>query len=439
MCEFAVGGISVAREAKIPLVLQPISDPNDPRIVGLRRMRTIATLLLVLMAAIFVATSTIDFGDAVWPPYLRAFSEAGMVGACADWFAVVALFRHPFGLPIPHTGIVPANKERIGRALGRFITSNFFTARQLRAKFGGVDLVGSVATWVGNPANAQRLGDYVAVMLPRVLRSLPGPQLGEALGQLALRGLETVPAGPFASKLLAIVWAHGEMQVLIARAIEYGETLIVSNKDYLEKKISEQSSRWIPKWVDAVIAEKVLNGVQSTLAEMRDPAHPWRVELQAAVDKLIADLASDPEMHASAEAFKSQLLANPVLNEQAKTLWTEVETALRSGVPEHAQAIARACEQGLQNIAVWLQEDEERKARLNRRIRVMTQRLLLPYRFEIAAYIERVVRDWDSTTLVERLELQVGKDLQYIRINGTLVGGLVGLIIYTAAKWLPAL
>ncbi len=189
MCEFAVGGISVAREAKIPLVLQPISDPNDPRIVGLRRMRTIATLLLVLMAAIFVATSTIDFGDAVWPPYLRAFSEAGMVGACADWFAVVALFRHPFGLPIPHTGIVPANKERIGRALGRFITSNFFTARQLRAKFGGVDLVGSVATWVGNPANAQRLGDYVAVMLPRVLRSLPGPQLGEALGQLALRGL----------------------------------------------------------------------------------------------------------------------------------------------------------------------------------------------------------------------------------------------------------
>jgi uncharacterized membrane-anchored protein YjiN (DUF445 family) len=402
-------------------------------------MRTIATLLLVLMLAIFIATSAIDFHGAAWPPYVQAFSEAGLVGACADWFAVVALFRHPFGLPIPHTAIVPNNKERIGRAMGRFMTNNFFTARQMRAKFGGVDIVGSVAIWIGDPANARRLSDYIATTLPRILRSLPGPQLGETLGQLTLRGLETVPAAPFASKLLAIIWAHGEVQVLIARAIEYGENLLVKNKDYLEQKIAEQSSRWIPKWVDGVIAERVLNGVQSTLTEMRDPAHPWRIELQRAVDKLIADLATDPEMQASAEAFKSQMLASPVLNEQAKTLWAEVENALRSGLPEHAQTIARACEQGLQNVAVWLQEDDERKARLNRRIRVMTQRFLLPYRFEIAAYIERVVREWDSTTLVERLELQVGKDLQYIRINGTLVGGLVGLIIYTASKWIPLL
>jgi uncharacterized membrane-anchored protein YjiN (DUF445 family) len=154
------------------------------------------------------------------------------------------------------------------------------------------------------------------------------------------------------------------------------------------------------------------------------------------VEKLIHDLATDPQMYARGEAFKAELLANPVFIAQARTLWAEVESGLRTGVPAHADAIATASELALRRVGRWLEEDGERKAQLNRRIRIAAQRLLIAYRVEIGAYIERVVRDWDSTTLVEKLELQVGKDLQYIRINGTLVGGLVGLLIFVASKWI---
>jgi uncharacterized membrane-anchored protein YjiN (DUF445 family) len=408
-------------------------EPVDPRLAGLRRMRTIATLLLAAMALVFVATSAAKV-DWPWLPYVRAFAEAGMVGACADWFAVVALFRRPLGLPIPHTGIVPNNKERIGAALGRFITNNFLTASATGRRLARVDMVGTVGRWMSDPANAKRLSHNVALLLPRIVDSLPGPQVATFVGDLAYRGIEAVPAAPLAAKVLAVVWAHGEAQTLIARAVEHGESALRDNRDYIVRKISEQSSRWIPKWIDRMIADKVTNGLLSTMAEMRDPAHPWRVELHGAVERLIHDLATDPQFYARGEAFKAELLANPTFLAQAQTLWTEIEHGLRSGVPAHSDAITRACELALRGVGAWLQDDAGRKATLNRRIRIAAQRLLLAYRFDIGAYIERVVRDWDSTTLIERLELQVGKDLQYIRINGTLVGGMVGLLIFIAAK-----
>jgi uncharacterized membrane-anchored protein YjiN (DUF445 family) len=187
-----------------------------------------------------------------------------------------------------------------------------------------------------------------------------------------------------------------------------------------------------------MIADRVANGLLGTMAEMRDPAHPWRVELHNAVERLIDALATDPALQARGEAFKVELLENPTFIAQARTLWSEIERAVRSGVPAHADAIERACESTLRHTGAWLIDDADRKARLNRRIRIAARRALAVYRVEIGAYIERVVHDWDDTTLVERLELQVGKDLQYIRINGTLVGGLVGLLIFVASKWIAA-
>jgi uncharacterized membrane-anchored protein YjiN (DUF445 family) len=404
---------------------------------GLRRMRTVATLLLVLMTAIFIATSVAKV-DWPWLPYLRAFAEAGMVGACADWFAVVALFRRPLGLPIPHTGIIPNNKERIGGALSRFMTNNFLTAAALNERLARVDVVGAIAHWLDDPANAKRFGNYLALLLPRILEELPGPQIADTMSKLTRQALAEVPAARTASKLLEIIWAQGEAQALVARAVDYCESYLADNKDYFSAKIAEQSSRWIPKWLDKMIADKVMNGVLSSLTGMRDPKHPWRAELRAGVEKLIAQLESDPQMYAQGEAFKAQLLSNPLFIEQAKTLWTEVESGLQWGIPAHADSIARTFELALRSIGRWLLDDPDRQTQLNRRIRAVARHLLLAYRFEIGGYIERVVRNWDSTTLVERLELQVGKDLQFIRINGTLVGGLVGLVIFIASKWISA-
>jgi uncharacterized membrane-anchored protein YjiN (DUF445 family) len=263
---------------------------------------------------------------------------------------------------------------------------------------------------------------------------MPGPELGEFAGQLAQRGIASVPAAPLAAKLLAIVWAHGEAQALIERAIALSETSLTNHKDYIFRKVAEQSSRWIPKWIDKIIAEKVMNGLLITLRELRASEHPWRLELRGAVQRLIAALATDPEMYARGEAFKAELLASPLFMQQARLLWAEVEQGLYSDLPDHAEVIAQMLELGLASLSKWLEADAERLARLNRWTRVMLLRELLPHRYEIGAYIERVVRDWDATTLVNRLELQVGKDLQYIRINGTLVGGLVGLLIFTASR-----
>ncbi|HEX3505249.1 MAG TPA: DUF445 domain-containing protein [Xanthobacteraceae bacterium] len=426
------------RSQSVVLAQQSIEERREMLRRGLRRMRTVATLLLLAMTAIFIATTVIKL-DWPWIPYLRAFAEAGMVGACADWFAVVALFRRPLGLPIPHTGIIPANKERIGAALGRFMTNNFLTAPVLGERLERVDVVGAVAQWLDNPQNAQALGAYLAEQLPRFVESLPIPRIGETVGRLAQQALATIPAAPAASKLLAIVWAQGEAQALIAQAIELGQSYLADNKDYFSDKIAARSSSWIPKWVDRIIADKVMNGVLSTLTEMREPTHPWRVELHNGIQRLIAQLAADPQMYARGEVFKSELLANPLFIEQAKTLWSELESGLQWGVPAHAPAIARAVEQSLHSVGHWLHEDPARRDNINRRIRAVALHMLLAYRFEIGGYIERVVRNWDSTTLVERLELQVGKDLQFIRINGTLVGGLVGVLIFIISKWLAVL
>jgi uncharacterized membrane-anchored protein YjiN (DUF445 family) len=179
-------------------------------------------------------------------------------------------------------------------------------------------------------------------------------------------------------------------------------------------------------------------GLLSTMHAMRDPAHPWRIELRQTVEKLIADLANDPDMRELGEAWKREMLANPLFVEQAKVLWADIENGLQADLRRHTDMIAAALETGLGSLGKWLQSDPERRERLNRWIRLVMLRILLPRRAEIGAYVTQVVQNWDSATLVNRLELQVGKDLQYIRINGTLVGGLVGLLIFMASKWLAA-
>jgi len=420
---------------EVPRIAIPEIKSAEAKRADLRRMRTIALLLLVLMTAIFVATTAIKV-DWPWVPYVRAFAEAGMVGACADWFAIVALFRHPFGIPIPHTGIVPNNKERIGVALGRFITNNFLSPKVAHEQLIRVDVVGSVARWINDPANSRQLIQQVNLLLPQVLKSLPGPELAAFLGDAARRGVEAVPAAPLASKVLAVLWAGGAAQTAIERALDFGESSLTRHQDTINRMVSEQTSRWMPRWIDNAIAARVTAGLLSTMREMRDPDHPWRVELTQAVEKLIADLASDPDMRALGERMKAELLANPLFVEQAKALWDEIESGLNADAAAHTKAIAGVLEVGLHSLGRWLTDNPDRRQRINRRIRLLMLRLLLPRRAEIGAYVTQVVQNWDSATLVDRLELQFGKDLQYVRINGTLVGGLVGLLIFIAAKWI---
>src|SRR5208337_1810052 len=221
----------------------------EARRAELRRMRAIATSLLALMTLIFVATRFAPPGW-VWAPYLGAFAEAAMVGACADWFAVVALFRHPLGLPIPHTAIVPNNKDRIGVALGRFITENFLNPREAHRYFLRIDVAGALARWLNKPGNVDQLAWQVSGQLSQIVRALPSAELGDTFERVARRGIESIPAAPLAAKALAVLWAEGAAQATIEQAIVLGESSLARYKPRLLEIVSEHSGRWVPRWVD---------------------------------------------------------------------------------------------------------------------------------------------------------------------------------------------
>ena len=416
-----------------PLGSSDVFKTQAERQAELRRMRTIATLLLVLMAVIFLALRRAP-PDWAWARYLSAFAEAGMVGACADWFAVVALFRRPLGLPIPHTAVVPENKRRIGAAMGRFITNNFLSPRVAIARLSSVDFVGLAARWLADERNARAVAAAAGRAIPYALDLVPKAEIDEWVAIAARRGIEAVPAAPLASRGLSILWAQGAGQTLLDQGLDFVETTLERHKATIVRHVAQKSWRWIPKWVDDMIAAKVINGLTETLREMRDPDHPWREQANGLVEDLIDNLAHDPEMRAQGETLKQEILANPVFAEQAQALREELERALRDDLPRHVEAIVGWLATSASALGRWLEQDPARRARINRRLRLLALRTILPRRAEIGTYIAAVVDNWDTPTLVNRLELQVGKDLQYIRINGTLVGGLVGLLIFTLSR-----
>jgi uncharacterized membrane-anchored protein YjiN (DUF445 family) len=399
----------------------------DTRLRDLRRMRFFATALLVLMLVIFIATF---YGEHFWPwlAYPRAFAEAGMIGACADWFAVVALFRHPLGIPIPHTAIVPNSKERIGVAIGRFTANNFLSPKVLADRMREIDISGWIARWLEKPENARNAAQRIAAVVQQVLRSMPREDVNAFLTRAARYGIEAVPVSPLASRVLSLLWAQGEMQTLVEHAIVYASTALANNRDAIRQKVSQRSSRLIPKWIDAIVADKIVAGLTQALNEMREPDHPWRAELSAAVEKLIADLATDPKMLARGEELKARMLENPTVSRQIDSVWNAIEDKLDPLTT--SDQLFTALEQMFAAIAERIAKDEQIHLGINRWLRVAILRTVAPRRAEIAAFIRKVVENWDTQTLITRIELQVGRDLQYIRINGTLVGGLVGLLIY---------
>ena len=407
------------------------SGSMEERRSALRRARTLATSLLVLMLVIFVATS-IFMKQWPWLAYVRAFAEAGMIGACADWFAVVALFRHPLGIPIPHTAIVANSKERIGVAIGRFMANNFLSPRVLAERIRDVDISGWAARWILRGDNAGKVAQRVTSSLNQALTALPREDLNAFLSGAVRGGIERVPASAFASKLLSLLWAHGEMQALAERLLDWASSTLAKNREAIRAKVSKRTSRLIPKWIDGIVADRIIDGVTRILDEMRAPEHPWRIEMTTTVEQLIADLATRPELIEKGEALKARMLATPAVITQIDALWVSIENRLEA--QETQDQMTRVIERLLINIGARIQNDDQLRDSINRWLRVAVLRTVAPRRTEIAQFIRNVVENWDTETLTERIELTVGRDLQYIRINGTLVGGLVGLIIFVVTQ-----
>ncbi|MEJ0070556.1 MAG: DUF445 domain-containing protein [Pseudomonadota bacterium] len=410
--------------------LPPI-DHSDRRIGELRRMRIWATSLLVLMAVIFIAASLLDTSRP-WLGYVRAFAEASMVGACADWFAVVALFRHPFGIPIPHTAIVPHNKARIGDTIGAFVRNNFLAPAVVAARLERIDAAGWWAGYLARPGNAALIAQRSADFLAPVVGLLEREQIHGFLCDATRRGLRAIPAASVAARVLAMLLKNGQLLALAEWAIEHGDASLTRNNQLLREKVSGHTSWWIPKWLDEKIADRMLTGVRGSLIEMRKPDHPWRGHFVRLVEEQIGKLDRDPETIAAGERVKDELLDNPAVAEQIDGLWRALETKLRDGAG--AGFVEGFVESALQTLGRWLTDDAALRALLNRWVQGLIESTVVPHRDEIGAFVAEVVKRWDDRTLVAKMELAVGKDLQYVRINGTLVGGLVGLLIHAASQ-----
>lgn len=397
----------------------------------LRRMRGIATGLLAAMAAVYVATRWAEGRYALaWLGYAQSFAEAAMVGAIADWFAVTALFRHPFGLPIPHTAIIPRNKDRLGESLGRFVASEFLTAEAIGDKLRSIDIAGHVAAWLAVPDNARLVAGRLAGGVPPVLDALGDEHVKAFARDGVVQALRSVDFAPVMGRVLAVLVANRRHQMLFDRLIELAGDFLYANHDTIRHKIADRSKWWMPKFVDEKLFRKIVDGIEDTLFELRDPNHSWREQFNAAVEDYVWRLSAGQVHRERGEAIKREVLSNPVVLQYFDSVWGDVKQRLRDDAADPDGSVRQAIERVLVALGHQLGGDAAMRAIVNDWIERVAVTELVPHRDKIGGFFSGVVQRWETATVVEKMELLVGKDLQYVRINGTLVGGTVGLLIH---------
>jgi uncharacterized membrane-anchored protein YjiN (DUF445 family) len=399
-------------------------------------MKRRATGLLVVFTGLFIASRLLE-PRYPWLGVVRAISEAAMVGGLADWFAVTALFRQPMGLPIPHTAIVPTRKDRIGRSLGNFVQKHFLTREVISRHLSGMQIAQRLATWASQPENSRRIAVQVASGLARAAEVLPGDDVREAIHtSLVSRGRATQVA-PILSEVLSFVAADGRHQVLLDRALELVAGLVHENREAIRDRVGTETPWWVPPVIDEKLYQKIVSSVERLLAEVRaQPDHPVRIQFDRVLDDFIEGLKHSPEMIERAERAKERLLEAPVVAELSGSLWDSTRRSLLRYADPNGPSPA-PLERGIAAAAEAVLANEALLAEIDAAIINATVNAVERYRPEIAALIERTVSDWDAEDATRRIELAVGRDLQFIRINGTLVGGLVGLLLYLLSELVP--
>jgi uncharacterized membrane-anchored protein YjiN (DUF445 family) len=397
-------------------------------------MRRRATALLAAFAGLFVVTATVAH---LWPTFaplwvrlLRAVAEAAMVGGIADWFAVTALFRHPMGIPIPHTAIVAQRKDRIGRSLGNFVGNNFLARDVITRQLAGMKLGERAASWLAEPEHQARVARAIATGLARAAEAVPTEELQSSVHAALVRQLRKVQAAPLLGDLLALAVTDDRHQEMLDRLITLVNRIVEDNKEIIRLRIAEESPWWIPGAVDDKLYQKIVSGIEHTLAEVAtDDAHPLRAQFDKALRDFVEKLHGSADTIARAEAMKERLLEHPAVEELSDALLGAAQGVIAryagpdSPTPEPLErALGAIAERALGNEAILRDVDGA--------VERLIVGLVDQYRPEVATLIARTVEGWDATAASAKIEVQIGRDLQFIRINGTLVGGLVGLLLY---------
>jgi len=397
----------------------------------LRRNRLLATAMLTGMGVVFVATRMVP-EPGFLTSLIQAGAEAGMVGGLADWFAVTALFRHPLGVPIPHTAIIPNNKDRIGRTLGRFVANNFLTPEVLFRKLRELEVGRRVANWLAAPATAGLIAHSITSALPHLIRSLRSRDLHDFLQRAFGEELSHADVAPIIGHAIRLLTASGEADVLFDRAFEIAIRWIKDNRAQLDKLISEHSRWWIPRAIDRRIASAIMDGVTEVLTGLLDPESGARAKFRADLAGIVADLLNSPQQRQHVNNAAKRLFAHPDTRTWLSSIWKELCDAAVDDLAQPESRLAGALEKPISLVAQTLATDDIMQQHIDDAVERLAQSLI-SWRTEIGAFIAEVVRSWDTRTLVERLELVVGSDLQYIRMNGTIVGACAGCLIFIAA------
>ena len=396
--------------------------------IQLRRMKRIPLLLLLLMAVLFAFTLN---NPATWAAWVHAFAEAGMVGALADWFAVVALFRHPLGIPIPHTAIIPNRKNDIGESMSRFVADHFLEPAVVRKKLQNTNLAAFVVTWLKSEKGRRSVDDLTVAVLRWALAALHEKRVRRFLSRLSSKQLANIALAPLLGNTLDWLVRGQRHQQILTQVLRYTIVLVHDNRDAIRTKVKKESPWWLPGFVDDRILKKMLERIEHQLFEMAlDQEHPLRDQFNQWVQNLAQDLKSNPEHRRLGDEFKQQLLANDELQDYLYGLWRELAKNIESDIEQPESVIREQVGQWLDGVAEELDGDPDMQAWVNDWLADAITLIVGRNSAQIASLISDTVRSWDGADMSRRVELAIGRDLQFIRINGTLVGGLVGLLIH---------
>jgi uncharacterized membrane-anchored protein YjiN (DUF445 family) len=405
------------------------------KVRSLRRMKFVALSLLLAATALFVAMRLIEDEAGSWADYVRAFAEAAMVGALADWFAVTALFRHPLGIPIPHTAIIPERKNQIGRSLGEFVQDNFLTKEVVTERLEGMQVGRRLGQWLAERANAARAGQAAADALHGALEIVDDDDVGRAIEQLVIRRAEAIEAAPLVGKAIDIAIEGGHHQQLLDAALRGISHFLDENRAVLRSRLDKESPWWLPEPIDDRIFNKIFGSVQRFLTDVQEhPDHEVRQNLETQVLAFARRLRDDPALAERGEQLKGELLAHPEVRAWIGSLWSELKRTLLDASRNPSSELRARLDAGIRGLGTRIVADESLQHKIDHWVEGAVSYVAENYQHEVANLIATTVERWDAESTSRRLELQVGRDLQFIRINGTIVGGLAGLLIFTFGR-----
>jgi uncharacterized membrane-anchored protein YjiN (DUF445 family) len=370
--------------------------------------------------------------------FVRAFAEAAMVGGLADWFAVTAIFRHPLGLPIPHTAVIPKNQDRIAEAVGRFIADNFLKPELVAERVKDKDLSEALGKWLAEPTQSTALAGGLVSAVPALLDALDDETVAAFLREQAAEAAEGASVAPAFGSVLEALAEQGRHQAILDALLKQGYRLLESNQDMIRDRIRGRSG-WLMRFVsaDKKVADTVIDAVNDLLYEVAsNRGHPVREQLNQMVAEFADDLRSDPELQARVGSWLQDAAKHPSVAGAVEAGWVEFKAALRRDCASPEGRLRAWMQNALTNLGAGLLRETHVREALNVRLRGLLVQLAARHGEDVARLVSETIRKWDSQTIVDKLEINVGRDLQYIRLNGTIIGGLVGLVLHAGAELL---